>query len=65
MLNADLPVYDPIRSNPSKGSADAILSRAYLYWASNPLTQAQVQEIAASKPTLPQQPGMLPSYKSS
>jgi len=46
---ADLPVYDQIRSNPSKGSADAILSRAYLYWASNPLTQAQVQAIAASK----------------
>jgi starch-binding outer membrane protein, SusD/RagB family len=46
---ADLPVYDQIRSNPSKGSADAILSRAYLYWASNPLTQAQVAAIAASK----------------
>ena len=46
---ADLPVYDQIRSNPSKGSADAILSRAYLYWASNPLNQAQVAAIAGSK----------------
>jgi hypothetical protein len=46
---ADLPVYDQIRSNPSKGSADAILSRAYLYWASNPLNQAQVAAIAVGK----------------
>jgi hypothetical protein len=44
-----LPSYDQIRSNPSKGSADAILARAYLNWASNPLTQAQVAAIATSQ----------------
>jgi hypothetical protein len=46
---AVLPAYDQIRSNPSKGSANAILARAYLTWASNPLTQAQVAAIATSK----------------
>jgi hypothetical protein len=42
---ADLPSYDQIRSNPSKGSANAILARAYLSWASNPLSQSQVAAI--------------------
>src|ERR1035437_1375328 len=46
---ADLPNYDQVRSNPSKGAANAILARAYLSWASNPLTQAQVAAIATSK----------------
>lgn len=46
---AVLPAYDQIRSNPSKGAANAILARAYLSWASNPLTQAQVAAIATSK----------------
>lgn len=46
---AVLPAYDQIRSNPSKGTADAILARAYLTWASNPLTQDQVAAIATSK----------------
>ncbi|WP_321332739.1 RagB/SusD family nutrient uptake outer membrane protein [uncultured Bacteroides sp.] len=46
---ADLPSYDQIRSNPSKGSANAILARAYLNWASNPLTQSQVAAIANSQ----------------
>lgn len=46
---AVLPAYDQIRSNPSKGSANGILARAYLTWASNPLTQAQVAAIATSK----------------
>ena len=45
----DLPSYDQIRSNPSKGSANAILARAYLSWASNPLTQSQVAAIASGK----------------
>lgn len=46
---AALPSYDQIRSNPSKGAANAILARAYLSWASNPLTQAQVAAIATTK----------------
>jgi len=46
---ADLPTYDQIRSNPSKGAANAILARAYLSWASNPLTQTQVGAIVSSK----------------
>src|ERR1035437_5209507 len=46
---AVLPAYDQIRSNPSKGSANAILARAYLSWASNPLTQAQVTAIATTQ----------------
>ena len=45
----DLPSYDQIRSNPSKGAANAILARAYLSWASNPLSQSQVAAIAAGK----------------
>ena len=45
----DLPSYDQIRSNPSKGAANAILSRAYLSWASNPLSQSQVAAIATGK----------------
>ena len=45
----DLPGYDQIRSNPSKGSANAILARAYLSWASNPLSQAQVTAIASGQ----------------
>ena len=45
----DLPGYDQIRSNPSQGSANAILARAYLSWASNPLTQSQVAAIASGK----------------
>jgi hypothetical protein len=46
---ADLPSYDQVRSNPSKGSANAILARAYLSWASNPLSQTQVAAIASSQ----------------
>ena len=46
---ADLPGYDQIRSNPSQGSANAILARAYLSWASNPLSQSQVAAIASGK----------------
>jgi len=46
---AALPSYDQIRSNASKGAANAILARAYLSWASNPLTQAQVAAIATTK----------------
>ena len=42
----DLPSYDQIRSNPSKGAANAILARAYLQWASGPLSQSDVAEIA-------------------
>lgn len=34
---------------PSKGAADALLARVYLQWASNPLTQQQVDAIKDSK----------------
>lgn len=46
---AALPGYDQIRSNPSKGAANAILARAYLQWASKPLSQSEVAAIATSK----------------
>lgn len=46
---AVLPGYDQIRSNPSKGAANAILARAYLTWASKPLSQSEVASIAGSK----------------
>lgn len=46
---ADLPAYDQIRSNASKGAANAILARAYLTWASKPLSQSEVAGIAAGK----------------
>jgi hypothetical protein len=46
---AVLPAYDQIRSNPSKGAANAILARAYLNWASNPLSQSEVGAIASGK----------------
>lgn len=45
----DLPGYDQIRSNPSKGAANALLARAYLNWASKPLSQTEVAAIAAGK----------------
>ncbi|MDR0769190.1 MAG: RagB/SusD family nutrient uptake outer membrane protein [Dysgonamonadaceae bacterium] len=44
-----LPDYDENRFNPSKGSANAILARAYLQWASKPLSQSEVAAIASSK----------------
>ncbi|MDR3351186.1 MAG: RagB/SusD family nutrient uptake outer membrane protein [Prevotellaceae bacterium] len=44
-----LPDFDPTRSNPSKGAANAILARAYLQWASNPLSQQQVAAIAGGQ----------------
>ena len=34
---------------PSRGAAQALLSRVYLQWASNPLSQTQVEAIANSK----------------
>jgi hypothetical protein len=46
---AALPEFDQIRSNPSKGAANAILARAYLTWASKPLSQSEVAAIATSK----------------
>jgi hypothetical protein len=44
-----LPEYDQIRYNPSKGAANAILARAYLQWAGNPLTLDEVAAVALSK----------------
>jgi hypothetical protein len=50
-----LPDFDPSRFNPSKGAANAILARAYLQWASKPLSQAEVAAIASgtSDPAAP------------
>jgi hypothetical protein len=44
-----LPGWDVIRSNPTRGSANAILARAYLQWASKPLSQEDVIAIVNSK----------------
>jgi hypothetical protein len=46
---AALPAFDQIRSNPSKGAANAILARAYLTWASKPLSQSEIAAIAGSQ----------------
>ncbi|MDR0714068.1 MAG: RagB/SusD family nutrient uptake outer membrane protein [Bacteroidales bacterium] len=43
-----LPEYDVIRSNPSKGAANALLARAYLTWGHKPLSQAEVEAIKNS-----------------
>ena len=45
----DLPAFDVVRSNPSKGAANALLARAYLNWASKPLSQSEVASIAAGR----------------
>ncbi|MCO5235551.1 MAG: RagB/SusD family nutrient uptake outer membrane protein [Chitinophagaceae bacterium] len=44
-----LPDFDITRSNPSKGAANALLARAYLQWASKPLSQSEVAAIAGGK----------------
>lgn len=46
---ADLPAADATISNPSKGTAWALLSRVYLAWGNNPLSQSQVQAIVNSR----------------
>ncbi|GAB3431613.1 RagB/SusD family nutrient uptake outer membrane protein [Niabella aquatica] len=46
---AALPSFDIIRSNPSKGAANAILARVYLAWAGKPLSQNEVAAIAGNK----------------
>lgn len=46
---AGLPDYDVVRSNPSAGAANALLARAYLNWASKPLSQSEVAAIANGK----------------
>jgi hypothetical protein len=50
-----LPAFDQIRSNPSKGAANAILARTYLQWASKPLSQTEIAAIATLQ-TDPQKP---------
>jgi hypothetical protein len=45
---AGLPIYDRIRSNPSKGAANALLARTYLTWGQKPLSQAEVEAIKNS-----------------
>ncbi|MDR1562231.1 MAG: RagB/SusD family nutrient uptake outer membrane protein [Dysgonamonadaceae bacterium] len=51
-----LPEYDSNKATPTKGAANAILSRVYLSWAGKPLTQSEVAAIAssASDPSSPQ-----------
>ncbi|MBW7892961.1 MAG: RagB/SusD family nutrient uptake outer membrane protein [Chitinophagaceae bacterium] len=44
-----LPGFDITRSNPSQGAANALLARAYLQWASKPLSQTEVAAIAGGK----------------
>jgi hypothetical protein len=44
-----LPEFEQVRSNPSKGAANAILARAYLTWAGKPLSQSEVAAIANSQ----------------
>lgn len=44
-----LPEYDSNPVNPSKGSANALLARAYLAWGYVPLSQSELETIASSK----------------
>lgn len=44
-----LPETSTTPVDPTKDAADALLSRAYLAWGNNPLTQEQVAAIAESK----------------
>ncbi|MDR1102280.1 MAG: RagB/SusD family nutrient uptake outer membrane protein [Tannerella sp.] len=44
---ADLPAYDASPVIPARGAANTLLARVYLAWGNNPLTQAQVAEIAS------------------
>lgn len=44
-----LPAYDVIRSNPSKGAANALLARAYLQWAGKPLSLSELTPLAGTK----------------
>ncbi len=46
---AGLPATTSSPVLPSRGAAQALLSRVYLQWASNPLSQSQVEAIASSK----------------
>ncbi|MCO5239642.1 MAG: RagB/SusD family nutrient uptake outer membrane protein [Chitinophagaceae bacterium] len=46
---AVLPSFEATRSNPSKGAANALLARAFLQWASKPLSQTEVAGIAGGK----------------
>lgn len=46
---AVLPDVETLPSNPTKSTAWALLSRVYLTWGNNPLSQAQVQSIVNSR----------------
>jgi hypothetical protein len=46
---ADLPASDANKSNPTKGSANAILARVYLAWGEKPLSYDQIAAIKSSK----------------
>ncbi|MDR0733372.1 MAG: RagB/SusD family nutrient uptake outer membrane protein [Dysgonamonadaceae bacterium] len=45
---AVLPAYDAQKYTPTKNAANALLARAYLAWASNPLSQSEVDAIKNS-----------------
>ncbi|MDR0612531.1 MAG: RagB/SusD family nutrient uptake outer membrane protein [Dysgonamonadaceae bacterium] len=45
---AVLPEYDAQKYNPTKNAANALLARAYLAWASNPLSQSEIEAIKNS-----------------
>lgn len=44
-----LPATATTPVTPTKGAADALLSRVYLQWASNPLSQSELAAIASGK----------------
>lgn len=46
---AGLPDSETLPSNPTKSTAWALLSRVYLAWGNNPLSQSQVQSIVSSR----------------
>lgn len=45
---AVLPAYDAKKYTPTKNAANALLARTYLVWASNPLSQSEVEAIKNS-----------------
>jgi hypothetical protein len=45
---AVLPEYSALKYTPTKNAANALLARAYLAWASNPLSQSEIEAIKNS-----------------
>lgn len=59
--SAHLPVYDARKSNPTQLAAKTILSKVYLAWGQQPLSQAEVEAIKTSKAD-PAKPPVNKSY---